>query len=297
MNNSLTVGFIGLGNMGFPMATHLIKKGFSLIVYDVRPEPLDKLKVMGAKIADSPRLLAQDARIILVSLPGSKELKIVILGKEGVLAGSHEETLILDFSTVDPQTVIDINGEINQKPVRLIDAPVSGGTKNAGKGKLTIMIGATQDEVKEVMSILKALGEKLFFVGTLGGGATAKLINNYVAMCNMVVLAEAMNIAEKMGSINMDTLYEIMTNSSANSYLLQTRIGDRVLKNKYSGGFSVDLGLKDIGLALEMSKHLSVPRIVGTISSEMFRTASRMGYGNDDMASLYRLVQKMSASD
>lgn len=289
MRNESKIGFIGLGNMGLAMATNLIQKGFSLVVHDIRTEPTIQLNKLGAEVAETPEMVARKAKVVLISLPGPNELKSIILNTNGILAGSKEGDIIIDFSTVDPQTVKEVNDITAKKGVRIIDAPVSGGVPKAKEGTLTIMVGATENEAKPVMTILKALGENIFFVGKLGGGAIAKLINNYVVMCNMAVIAEAFNIVEKMGVINKDIIYEIMKNSSADSYVLRTRVGNFILKEKYEAGFSIELGLKDIGLALQMGKDLSTPLFIGTISNEMFRLAKLAGLGKEDIASLFRL--------
>ncbi len=295
MRNESKIGFIGIGTMGFPMVTNLIRKGFSVVVYDIRSQALNRLERMGAKVAENPKMVAGEVAVILTSLPGPNELRKVVLGAKGILAGNREGTTIVDFSTVDPVTIKEINDIAVKKGLSLIDAPVSGGPLKAKDGTLTIMVGARKDEVKHIDQILNTLGDKIFFVGKSGGGAVAKLINNYIVMCNMVVVAEAFNIIGKLDGIDVNLIYEIMENSSADSYVLRTRVENRILKDNYQDGFSIELGQKDLELSLQIGKNLKIPLFVGSVSAEVFRMARLMGFGKEDIASVFKLFREIAA--
>ncbi len=288
------VGFIGVGTMGFPMAANLLRAGVGVVAYDRRTGNLSRLEELGAEIAGNVAMVARSNRVILTSLPGPKELREVTLEEGGIQSQGQSGTIVIDFSTVDPFTIRSINDRLHESEMDLIDAPISGGRSKAETGTLTIMLGATKEEAREIGRLLSILGEHVFFLGKRGAGSALKLINNFIVMGNMMVASEAFSILNAFRDIDANLAYEIMMKSSGESYVLRTKFGDRVLKNNYASGFSMDLGTKDLGLVLEMGKKLGVPLMIGNLTKQLFHLAQLEGLHDEDIAAVYKFVRSLA---
>lgn len=193
------IGFIGLGNMGKPMAKNLLKAGFEVDAYDVNPEPVNELKAMGAGSPASIREMMQNVECVVTIVPADLQVKEIYLGSDGICANLQEGQIAIEMTTCHPNTVIALWEQFKEKQAHIVDAPVSGGKKGAEGGTLSIMVGCEDDVFSTVEPILSVFGKKIFFAGALGAGKSIKLINQLLASTHMAVLSEGIQLASKVG--------------------------------------------------------------------------------------------------
>ncbi len=286
------IGFIGLGAMGKPMAKNLIKAGYKVTVFDINPIPVNELASWGAEAQENPAQVAGVVDVIITMLPADEEVKTVILGPDGVLAGAKANLVVMDMSSIAPHTSKFIAGELNKKGVKFLDAPVSGGTVGAEKATLTIMVGGEQEVLEGQMDILQTLGKTIYHVGGVGMGETVKMVNQMLVGINMAGIAEAFVIGTKLG-VAPEVLYRIIRASSGNSFLIDHRVPDYILKGNFSQpGFAIDLLRKDLGLALESAKVCKMPLFMTSQAYQYYTRATAEGLGKKDMSAIIELLEE-----
>jgi 3-hydroxyisobutyrate dehydrogenase-like beta-hydroxyacid dehydrogenase len=287
------VGFVGTGNMGRPMATNLLVKGkHELTVFDLSPEATAPLEALGAARAPDLPALARAVRVTLLSLPDARAVEAAVFGTPtapGLMAGARAGDVIFDLSTVGPASTRRTSARCAERDVRLVDAPVSGSVSGAQAGTLAVMIGAPPDVVAPYEAIFRAMGSNIFCLGETGRGNVLKLLNNYIALTNQATLSEAMALADRLG-IPRETVGEVVGKSSGNSFILERKLGAMV-KRDYAPGFHVDLGYKDLGLALELAAEVGAEAELGRQARALYERASRAGYGKLDTSGVLRLLE------
>jgi 2-hydroxymethylglutarate dehydrogenase len=286
------VGFVGTGNMGRPMAVNILKAGHELTVFDARPEATADLERLGATRARDLRSLAMATRVTLTSLPNDTIVERVVLGapgEDGLLAGARAGDVIVDLSTVSPDSTRRLAERAAARGVRVIDAPVSGSVAGAAAGTLAVMIGATAETVASFESVLRAIGTNLFYLGEVGRGNVLKLLNNLVALTNQAVLCEAMSLADRLG-VARETVGEVLTRSSGASFILERKL-PALVKHDYRPGFFVDLARKDLGLALDLASRASARTEVARQAWKLYGEASGAGFGTLDSSGLLSLLE------
>lgn len=289
------VGFVGTGNMGFPMARNILKAGHQLTVWDVRPEATAELERLGATRARDLKSLAETVRVTCTSLPNDAIVQAVVLGeagREGLLAGARSGDVIFDLSTVSPGSTRRLAAQALERGVRLIDAPVSGSVSGAAAGTLAVMIGATADVVGAYESVLKAIGTSLFNLGEVGRGNTLKLLNNLVALTNQAVLCEAMALADRLG-VPRQMVGDVIGKSSGASFILERKLA-AVVKHDYSPGFFVDLAHKDLGLALDLAAEAGARADLVKQARQLYAEASKAGFGKMDSSGVLAMLEPKS---
>ena len=288
------IGFIGLGAMGSRMAKNLIDDGFNVIAYDIRKDAVTSLATLGAIPADSPKAVGEKSEIVVLSLPSSSEVIDTVTGQNGVLEGIESGGIIIDTSTIDPNTTKEIEKIAEEKNVKFIDAPVSGGTIGAEKGTLSIMVGGKKETVDSCIDILKALGENIYHVGDVGSGQVFKLINNMLVGINLAAVGEAMVLASKVGA-DMKKLCEVIKTSTGNSWAFETK-ADNILVDKFEPGFRLWLQHKDLALARKMASDDGVPCPLLALVHEMFESSKSMGLEDLDHSAVVKFFEKISNS-
>jgi 3-hydroxyisobutyrate dehydrogenase-like beta-hydroxyacid dehydrogenase len=283
------VGFVGTGNMGFPMAANVLKAGHQLAVWDVRPEATAQLERLGAKRATSLKALAESVRVTLTSLPNDDVVESVVAGDGGLLAGARDGDVIIDLSTVSPGSTKRLAERAAKRGVRLIDAPVSGSVSGAAAGTLAVMVGATEAVAGPYAPVLRAIGTNVFFLGEVGRGNTLKLLNNLVALTNQAVLCEAMALADRLG-VPRQMVGDVVGKSSGASFILERKLA-AVVKHDYQPGFFVDLAYKDLGLALDLAKEAGARTDLVKQARQLYGEASKAGLGKLDSAGLLSMLE------
>ncbi len=281
----MDVGFIGLGNMGNPMARNLIRAGHQLVVHDLREDAAANLVELGARWAASPKAVAAQCRVVFTSLPGPPEVERVVLGPDGVLAGAARGSVLFDLSSNAPPVIRRIAAQAADHGVTVLDAPVSGGVGGAEKGSLAVMVGGERAAFEEHRALLDAIGANVFHLGPVGNGSVVKLMNNLVALSIGPLLDEAVVVGAKAG-IPPATLFEVMSVSSAGPLV---RGLPRLFKRGFDeASFALALARKDVGLAVGAGRDLGVPMPVAAAVEQVYEWARGNGLG--DKSSLATLL-------
>jgi 3-hydroxyisobutyrate dehydrogenase-like beta-hydroxyacid dehydrogenase len=264
------IGFIGLGEMGFPMAKRLIDDGHKLIVFDIVKEPLLHLRDAGAEVAESAKEVTEKSEIVIVMVRTTAQAERVISGDKGVLEGATRGSTILLMSTIDPFAVKKLAGLAKEKGVDLLDAAVSGAKQGAEAGTLTVMVGGVEDAFRRCKPIFDVLGKNIFYLGDVGMGESAKLINNLLLLVNMSAAYEAVALGKKAG-VKMDVLFNLLKVSTGNSWVIEHWDMVTSWKDNYKVGGTLDLIYKDINLTLDLGENLKVPLHLSSLAKQLVR--------------------------
>ena len=287
------VGFIGTGVMGLPMARNVIKGGFGLTAFDVNPDAMTTIRQDGGEVAGSAAEAAANADVVITMLPNSEHVETAVFGPEGADQGMAEGTLLIDMSTILPTVTDTLGAELRKRGRRMMDAPVGRSSQHAIEGKLLIMAGGDAADVEEAQPLLACMGDTIIHCGPLGSGARMKLVNNYMSIAANVVTAESLTLAERSG-LDRDLAIEVMMGTTAGLGHLATTYPAKVLQGDVTPGFMVDLAHKDIGLALELARHLELPMPMGAVALDVYAAAQAQGRGRDDWTSILLAVRDIA---
>jgi 3-hydroxyisobutyrate dehydrogenase len=294
----MKIGFIGLGHMGGPMARNLLKAGHALKVYDVVPDLVKKLQEQGCEVATSAIDCAKGVEVVITMLPSSPHVRSVYLGEYGILAGVKPGTPLIDCSTIDPLTAREVAMDAKAKSCPMVDAPVSGGVGGAEAGTLTFMVGGDAKDFDAARPVLQAMGKNIVHCGGIGNGQVAKICNNMMLAIEMIATSEGMSLAAKLG-MDPKVFASIVNTSSGRCWSSDTyNPYPGVLENvpasrDYSGGFGVDLMLKDLTLVTDAAKMAKQPVMLGAIAQQIYQKHSADGNGAKDFSSV--ILQYMKA--
>ena len=295
----MKIGFIGTGAMGQPMLANLVKKGHSVVAYDVAEAALVGAVRVGAARTGSAAAAARDSELVITVLPSSSHVESAYLAAGGVLEGLAAGRLCIDMSTIDPSVSRRIAEAVVLRGARFIDAPVSGGVPRAVDGTLAIMVGADAHDFEEARPVLSAMGANIIHVGPVGSGEVAKLCNNLIAGVAAVAVSEAFRIAEGFG-VDPKVLTDVISKSSGNTWVMEHMhpvpglVGKAPSSRDYAPGFTTDLMAKDLGLAVNAARELRVPVVVAPAAQQALRLASSHGLGRKDFSSIYMFLRASS---
>lgn len=297
----MKIGFIGLGNMGGPMANNLLKAGHELFIFDLMEASIKKLVDQSpakVKALSAPQeIAAAGMDVIITMLPAAAHVKSVYLGSSGLLEKLTKNTALIDCSTIDPQTAREIAALAKAQGVVMLDAPVSGGTGGAEAGTLTFMVGGEESDFNQWKTIFSLMGKNIVYCGGSGNGQVAKVANNMLLGISMIGTAEAMSLGVSLG-MDPKVLAGIINTSSGRCWSSDTyNPFPGVLENVpssrgYSGGFGSDLMLKDLGLAAEAAKLAKQPIPLGSLAQQIYQTFSLQGNGGLDFSAIINLFRK-----
>jgi 3-hydroxyisobutyrate dehydrogenase-like beta-hydroxyacid dehydrogenase len=265
-----TIGFVGLGEMGLPMAKNLMRRGYALQVFDVKEGPLAELKNMGACASDSPRAAGMGSWSIIVMVRTTEQAERVILGADGVLESAAPDAVILVMSTIDPLAAERLAKSAREKGVHLLDAPVSGAKEGAETGTLAIMVGGPRAAFERVKPVLEILGKHVFYLGASGMGQTGKLINNLLLLIHMIAAYEAAALGERAG-LQMGALRDLIRVSTGSSWVMEHWDTVSSWKTNYVEGGTLDLIYKDIDLTLKLAERMKVPLLLSSVAKQLGR--------------------------
>lgn len=284
------IGFIGIGNMGTLMSQNLLKAGYSLVVYDLREEAMEELVKAGAEKASSPQDVTSRSSVVITMLPASSDVEAVVLGPEGMIEGAKPGNIIIDMSSSYPSSTKMIAERLATKGIRMLDAPVSGGTKGAREGTLSIMVGGEEEDYEECHPIFEAMGHNIYYVGKAGAGHTLKALNNLCSACSMVITSEALVVATKLG-LSPGKVIDVINSSSGRSWSSQFKFPTFVLNDAFNSGFSIGLMNKDAEMATQLGRELHIPMFVGTMVQQVYNYAVGQGRGNDCHTAIVKLFE------
>ena len=287
-----TVGFIGLGIMGRPMARNLIKAGYPIVVHSRSRGPVDELVGAGAKAASSSREVASQVDVLVTMLPNSPDVELVALGKDGIIEGARRGLLFLDMSTISPLVSQKVGRALGDKGVRMLDAPVSGGEKGAIDGALSIMVGGDKTDFDAALPVFQAMGKTITHLGPLGAGGFTKLANQVIVALNLTALGEALTLAKKAG-LDRELTLKALGGGLAGSRCLDQKTPNYV-SGTYKPGFKIDLHFKDLGLIMESSRALGVPLPCTALVQELFNAMRVKGRGELDHSGIITLLEELA---
>jgi 3-hydroxyisobutyrate dehydrogenase len=295
----MKIGFIGTGTMGQPMLANLVKKGFAVVAYDVIPAALDAAARLGAARAGSIREAAADSDLVITMLPSSANVEAAYLGADGLIDAPIAERLCVDMSTIDPGTSQRVAARLNERRIRFLDAPVSGGVGGAAAGTLAIMVGGDARDLEEARPALAAMGSNVIHVGAVGAGEVAKLCNNLISGSALIAVAEAFRIGEAFG-VDPQILTNVIAKSSGATWVMEHMhpvpgiVDSAASSRQYAPGFMTDLMAKDLALAVNAAREKRVPVAVAAAAQQLYRMASSHGLGREDFSAVYKFLKPSS---
>jgi 3-hydroxyisobutyrate dehydrogenase len=290
----MKLAFLGLGNMGLPMAINLVNAGHEVRGFDLVQSQLDAFKEAGGSPANSAAEAIEGVEVIISMLPASRHVEALYLGEQGLIATANPNTLLVDCSTISPKVSQQVASIAKSKGFSMIDAPVSGGTAGAQAGTLTFMVGGEAKDLERARPLLEKMGKNIFHAGPSGSGQTVKVCNNMLLGIQMLGTSEALRLGIANG-MDPKVLSDIMSKSSGRNWALELYnpcpgVMENVPSSKaYAGGFGVDLMLKDMGLAIENADDLNASVPLGELSRQLYEKHSKAGNGQLDFSSVFKL--------
>lgn len=288
--NEKTIGFVGLGHMGFPIAECLLKAGYAVVGCDIAPGVRERFTGLGGTWAETPREVAKRCRVVLASLPTPQAVERVALGDNGVVHGDAVK-IFVDLSTTGPRTAKAVAAKLAERGITAMDAPVSGGVYSAVKGALTVMLSGPAPAKEEVEPVLGAFGKNVFYVGAEAGmGQVMKLINNLLSATALASTCESLALGIKSG-LDPQVMLSVLNASTGVNSATQQKVPQCVLPGKPIG-FGLDLGLKDVTLCVEEGEALGIPMWSGNTTRQLWHHALTQGGPGQDLVEVARTFEK-----
>jgi 3-hydroxyisobutyrate dehydrogenase len=290
------IAFIGLGNMGGPMARNLLKAGHALHVFDIAKDKLDDAVRDGAKAAKSPADAAAGAEIVLTMLPAGQHVRAIYAGANGVIAAADKSALLIDCSTVDVASARAVSGEAGKAGLEMLDAPVSGGVAGAAAGMLTFMVGGSEAAFARAEPVLRQMGKTVVHAGAAGAGQAAKICNNMILGVSMIAVSEAFALAKRLG-LDAKKLFEVSSKSSGQCWSLTTYCPEPGLvetapsNRDYKPGFTAAMMLKDLRLAQEAASAAGAATPLGAEAAALYALYCNAGHAESDFSGIIRMMK------
>ena len=287
-----TIGFIGLGIMGKPMAKHLMDAGYALVVHDIVLSPVKELVGLGAKEGHSPKQVAEQSGVIITMLPDSPDVQKVALGENGLIEGVSAGGIHIDMSTIAPGVAVEVAEALGKKGVRCLDAPVSGGDVGAINATLSIMVGGPEDLFNEMLPILQVMGKTVTLCGPNGAGQTVKACNQIQVALNIVGMSEAFVLGAKAG-VDPAIIYQVLSGGYAQSRVHDAR-GPRMIKGDFEPGFKARFHFKDLNIIMKTGNDYGVPLPVTSLVHELFAAMLAAGRGELDHSGVMTVLEDLA---
>jgi 4-hydroxybutyrate dehydrogenase / sulfolactaldehyde 3-reductase len=282
---SETIGFIGLGAMGRGMAANCVKKGFELVVHDIKPEPVAVLVKLGARAAHDLKDLAASCGIIVTVLPTGKEVTEIVMAPGGLLDHAKPGSMVMDLSTIEPEVTDRLHTEAKRRNMRAVDAPIGRLAWHAERGESLFMVGAETDDFNRVKPLLEAMGTTIHHCGPGGSGTRTKLVNNYLAISLAQMNAEAIALSQRFG-LNLAKTLDVIHGTMATNGQLKINFPNKVLAGDTEPGFTIDLAHKDLSLIVQAANAARVPMPIAATAREAFSVARARGFGGQDFSAM-----------
>ena len=289
----MRVAFLGLGTMGRPMALNLIRKGHDLAVYDVAVASCARFEEEQCRIASSPQDAAQQAEVVIAMLPSSTEVRDAVLGSSGAAAVMPSGTLFIDMSTGSASASLALAKELNARGIRMLDAPVGRTPADAERAALLVMVGGHEEDAATARPLFEAMADTIHYMGPAGAGIRTKLVNNYMSMVGILLVAEALTLAAKCG-LDRNRVVQVLSGTTAGRGQLNVNYPKKVLAGDITPDFPLRMGLKDISLALELGAEMASPLSLGSTAREYFALARAWGRENQDCTAMLLLLEDIA---
>jgi 2-hydroxy-3-oxopropionate reductase len=290
-----TVGFVGLGIMGGPMAANLVKAGFDVIGYNRSPDPIRRLVEAGGRGADSLADAVRDAEVVVTMVPDSPDVEAVALGEDGIYATARPGTLHLEMSTIRPDVAKKVGEAGKERGFRVLDAPVSGGEQGAIDATLSVMVGGDPNDFADARPVLEAVGKTIVHVGPVGAGQTVKAANQLIVAGTIELVAEAIVFLEAYG-VDTAAAVRVLAGGLAGNAILDRKAA-AMLARDFTPGFRVELHHKDLGIVTSAAREAGVVIPLGAVVAQLVASLKAQGDGGLDHSALLKLVEQLSGRD
>ena len=286
-----TVGFVGTGIMGKPMAANVLAAGYDVVAYNRSPDPVEDLVAQGATPADSAADVAESADVVITVLPDTDAVESVLYG-DGLLDALGSGQVWIDMSTVAPGATERFAADVDETGAAMLDAPISGGESGAVDGTLSIMVGGDPDVLDEVRGLLGAMGETITHTGPSGAGQVTKACNQIVVACTHQAVSEALLLAHRAGA-DLEAVVSAISGGAAGCWSLRERAPD-VIRGNFEPGFFSSYQYKDLRIATQAGEEFGVPMPETQVAHEMYKTMEEMGKGRDDHSGVIQVIETMA---
>lgn len=286
-----TVGFVGTGIMGQPMAENVLDAGYDVVAYNRSPEPVEELAAQGATAADSAAGVAESADVVITVLPDTDAVESVLYD-DGLLAALGSGQVYVDMSTIAPGPTERFAADVAERGAAMLDAPISGGEGGAVEGSLSIMVGGDADVLDEVRGLLGVMGETITHTGPSGAGQVTKACNQIVVACTHQAVSEALLLAHRAGA-DLEAVVSAISGGAAGCWSLRERAPD-VIRGNFEPGFFCSYQYKDLRIATEAGEEFGVPMPETQVAHEMYKAMEEMGNGRDDHAAVIQVIETMA---
>jgi len=284
------VGLIGTGNMGFGMCCNLLKAGFEVVAHDVRPEPLQALRERGASIASTPGAVGRECHVVFSVVLDYRQNLAVLEGPDGLLENMASGDCIFVCSTISPGQARELASMAAVRNLRLLDCPISGGREGADAGTLSLMIGGDRSAVEQHRAPLEAVSSNIYYMGDVGAGETAKLVNNLLVAAQVVATAEALLLAGKSG-VNLKQMFDVIMTSAGRSWIFEHR-ALRMIDRDFGTRGALKLLLKDTGIIMDAANALSLPMPLTSVVRQLFLAGVNQGLGEEDDSAAVKVLEQ-----
>ena len=295
MARKLTIGYIGLGLMGKPMARNIMNAGFPLVVHNRSREAVKELVAEGAKEAHSPKEIAEQVDIVFTNLPDSPDVELVALGPGGIIEGAREGLIFVDNSTIKPATARHIAEKLGDKGVQCLDAPVSGGDIGATKGTLTIMVGGPREALVKAMPVFEAMGKSITHIGDTGTGQIAKCANQIMVAAQMVAMGELLVLAKKSGA-DPEKVIQAIKGGAAQCWALDVK-PERLFAGNRQPGFKAYMQAKDLGIVMDTARQYGIPLPGTAANTQLFNAMLEMGMAEMDNSAVVGVIETLAKTE
>ena len=288
----MRVGYVGIGNMGGPMAANLARAGNEVIIGDLNQAAVDAFtgEHETARPANGLAAVGQDAEAVFTCLPNGKIVAEAVLGEGGISEGMAEGSVLVDMSSSAPMGTIALGAALAERGIRMVDAPVSGGVPRAIEGSIAIMVGGAKEDIEKVRPALETMSGQIFETGGLGSAHAMKSINNVLSATNFLVGIEALVVGKKFG-LDPQNMVDILNYSSGKNSATESKLKEYVLSREFNSGFSMDLMIKDVATALDLAHEMGVPWTIGSTVHEMYQAARNHMIDNADNSDIARWIE------
>ena len=285
-----TVGFVGLGVMGLPMARNVIRGGHAVVGYDLNPAVMDDLAAADGRVADSPAAAARGGDLVITMVPNPEDVEAAVLGKDGIADGMEDGAVVIVMSTIDPPSSIRVHDRLRERGIRMIEAPVTRSSQHAIDGELGVLVGGAIEDLEAARPVLECMGTDITHCGPIGTGSAMKLVNNMLSMTIQAATGEALTYGLKAG-LSLETLHEVLGGTAASNPALHGPM-KAVAKRYFEPGFMVRLGQKDLRLAVKYASELGAMAHLGSVTHQMLAQANARGFGAEDTSAVVKLYEE-----
>ena len=288
-----TVGFVGLGMMGGPMAANILKAGYPLVIYDVDPQKNERFGALGAQIASGPADVARCSQIVISMVDTTAQAEEVIVGPEGFIETAKTGDIIVSMSTIDPVALKKMHQTLAKKGIGFIDAPVAGMEEGAKLGTLKAYVGGEASVLEKCRPVLNAMTSEIRHIGSIGQGTMMKLVNNMLAQAGRILVVEALVMGAKAG-LDPQTMVDVISRSTGNSDVFQYT-APRLLSRDFKG-IRMDITFKDLELETQVAKSLQVPMFMANVAQQVYQMGRAAGLGSEDTSAIVKVYEQLTGT-